>query len=175
VAALFLIALLVASGSFFGMKVARAYRGEPWVAAERFKNNLSLIGPYGVEPTIVKASPVSPARRPRPRPGTAPRIQTRPPSRSPGSLSNESLQFVLALLVAASAFTLVCSALGMLAWEFSLGSIAGTGLFLAFLLESRDARQRPTTNVAQIREWRGDPEAGEVIEVIEDTYAGGYG
>jgi hypothetical protein len=176
-AAFFLIILLVASASFFGVKVARAHRGEPWVASERFKNNLSLIGPFGVEAAIVKATPMSAGRGPRVRPGAGARVASRTPSRSPrspGGLSNESLQFVLALLVAASAFTFVCSALGMLAWEVSLGTIAGTGLFVAFLLESREERPQPTVNVAPIREWRGVPEAEdepggiEVIEVIED-------
>jgi hypothetical protein len=188
-AAFFLIVLLVASGTFFGMKVARTHRGEPWVATERFKNNLSLIGPFGVEAAIVKATPMSAGRGPRVRPAAGARVANRSSSRSPGGLSNESLQFVLALLVAGSAFTFVCSALRMLAWEFSLGTIAGTGLFVAFLLESREERPRPTANVAPIREWRGVPEDEdepggiEVIEVIEDveqieaerSYAEGFG
>jgi hypothetical protein len=167
-AALFLIALLVASGSFFGIKVARAYRGEPWVAAERFRTNLSLIGPHGV----------GAARRGRPRPRSAPAAPTGAPRPRPSTaLSNESLQFALALLVAASAFTFVCALLGMLAWEFCLGALAGTGLFVAFLLESRESRvsrRRVIPNLAYMREWRDVPGADQEIE-DHHLYAGSFG
>jgi hypothetical protein len=167
VAALFLIALLVASGLFFGKKVARAYRVEPWVAAERFRNNLLLIGPDGVD--------AAGRARPRRRPGPAVRSGSSRPRASTG-LSTESLQFALALLVAASAFTFVCAVFGMLAWEFCLGAVAGTGLFVAFLLESRESRvvrRRAIPNVAYMREWQDV--AGAEQEFEDHLYAGSFG
>ncbi len=174
-AAFFLIALLVGSGSFFGMKVARAHRGEPWVATERFKSNMSLIGPYGVDAVVTKASQV-PGGPVEVRPRSAPpsRSASRRSRPAPGVLSTETLQFILALLVAASAFTFVCASLGMLAWEFCLGTVAGTGLFVAFLLESRQARPRTAVNVAHISDWRHlpDPE-GDVG--VERSFAGSFG
>jgi Flp pilus assembly protein TadB len=174
-AALFLIALLVASGSFFGMRVARAHRGEPWVATERFKNNLSLIGPYGVDAAAGDVSPFSAPATRRARRRSASDSRTGGRHKRPSSaLSTESLQFALALLVAASAFTFVCALFGMLAWEFCLGTLAGTGLFVAFLLESRESRRRVTPKVAYMREWREVPGAEQDIE-DHRLYAGSFG
>jgi hypothetical protein len=158
-ATFFLIVLVIASGSFFGMKVARAYRGEPWVAAETFKNNLATMGPDGVHAStpVTRASrrTVRVVVKPRPRP-------------VPKLTRTEGLLFVLALLLASCAFTIVCSLLGMLAWEFALGALAGTGLFAAFVLEPRPAVSRGEPRVVRLPEYTTPPEFE-----AEDTYATG--
>jgi hypothetical protein len=168
-ATFFLIVLLVASGSFFGRKAIRAHRGEPWVAAETFKSNMSLIGPHGVNAASRRM-----ARRPSGRPRD--RVASRPgASAGRGDagdvLSAESLQFALALLVAASAFTFVCALLGMLPWELTLGTVAATGLFVAFLLESRESRRRVDPKIAYIREYIVSIEGEE----NDPLYAEGFG
>jgi hypothetical protein len=165
-AALFLIVLLVASGSFFGMKVARAHRGEPWVATEAFKNNLATIGPYGVSASAPRSTP---GRGPYATPASRRvRILVRPRP-APRPARSEGLHFALALLLAGCAFTAVCALLGMLAWEFALGSLAATGLFAAVLLEPRPVPYRPAMQVAYLPEPAAETELEPKTHFIDAT------
>jgi hypothetical protein len=171
VAAFFLIVLVVGSGTYFGLKVARAHRGEPWVATEAFKNNMALFGPNGVSASTSKPSSARPWLGDMSAGRKTVRVRTRPrPSRR--SSSSEGLQFALALLLAGCAFTSVCAALGMLAWEFALGTWAATGLFAAILLEPKDVSVRVAERVIYL----GQDVDSDGFEFIDDyAYEDGYG
>jgi hypothetical protein len=171
-AAFFLLVLIAASGSYFGLKVARAQRGEPWNASRTFKTNLELIGPHGVAPKGRLGS--SPGRKLEAS-GVRSRPARRTATRHRSARSVETIQFVLALCAAASCFTVLLALFGMIPWEIALGTLAASGLYAAVSLEGAPAQARvvPRRPRADVAYLSGEP---VLIDDLDTTYAaGGWG